>query len=53
MKMSMDELIQTILALIFGTWFLTKYTIPQMLEWLDCMCIDETIEERSNHHDAG
>ena len=42
MNVSTSEIILTILALIVGSWITIRYNIPLLLEWLDCMCIDDT-----------
>lgn len=49
---SMDEIIKTILALIACWYFIVRYSIPMLEEWLEGLSIDETTE-RNDHHDAG
>lgn len=50
--MSKGEIIQTILALIACWYFIVRYSIPMLEEWLEGLSIDETTE-RNDHHDAG
>lgn len=42
----MTEIIMTVLALIVGAWFMIRFSIPHLLEWLECMSIDDTTDRK-------
>lgn len=47
----MNEMILTGL-LIAISWYVVRRTIPLLLEWLDCMSIDETdVGKEDSFHD--
>lgn len=49
---SIGEIIQTILALIAGWYFIVRYSMPMLEEWLEGLSMDDTTEG-SDDHDAG
>ena len=51
MIVSVSEIILTILALILGWIFIVKFSVPQFLEWLDCMCIDDTSVRKEEEYE--
>lgn len=38
----MSEILLTALLVILYTWYAGRHTIPLLLDWLECMSIDET-----------
>lgn len=42
----MKEMILTVIVLIICICYVTQRTIPLLLEWLECMSIDEMTDRR-------
>lgn len=49
--MSKGEIILTAIAAIVGCWFMIRYSIPLLLEWLDTMSLDETEFRKGDEND--
>lgn len=49
--MSKGEIILTGIAVIVCCVFMIRYSIPQLLEWLEAVSIEETTTRKDDNHE--